>query len=79
MPARNLHQHIQNLLQTDRGKQHNIHVFVVVLGAGQEPAPAHSEPAADRPWKQHNIHVFVVLGVCLEPALAHSEPEADRP
>jgi hypothetical protein len=28
----------------------NIYI-VVVLGAGQEPAPAYSEPVADRPWE----------------------------
>jgi hypothetical protein len=53
VPTRNLQQNIRNLLQTDPGKQHNlINIFiVVVLGAGQEPAPAHSEPVADRPWE----------------------------
>jgi hypothetical protein len=46
VPARNLHQHIQNLLQTDPGEQHNIYI-VVVLGAGQEPAPEHPETATE--------------------------------
>jgi hypothetical protein len=58
--ARNLHLHLkiccrQNLgniifIAVVLGKLHNIYIVVVVLGAGQEPAQEHPEPAADRPW-----------------------------